>query len=158
MRMRILDGPKRDRFVRALEQRGAADLAEVEPAVRRIVSNVRRNGDRALRGYSAKWDGLGKGEPLRVPEADLHEAWQKTPPELQDAITQAAENIRRYCEWQKPEEWRREIHPGVYVGQLVRPLESVGCYVPGGRYPLPSTVLMTVIPAQVAGGGERNSG
>jgi histidinol dehydrogenase len=149
--MRILGGLKKDRFVRALEQRGATDLAEVEPAVRRIVSNVRRNGDRALRRYAERWDGLGKGEPVRVPEADLHEAWRKTPPELQGAITQAAENIRRYCEWQKPEEWRREIQPGVCVGQLVRPLESVGCYVPGGRYPLPSTVLMTVIPAQVAG-------
>ena len=151
MRMRILDGPKKDRFVRALEHRGATDLAAVEQAVRRIVSNVRRNGDRALRRYSTQWDALAKGEPLRVPEADLHEAWQKIPPALQDAIKQAVVNIRRYCEWQKPEEWRREIQPGVFVGQLVRPLESVGCYVPGGRYPLPSTVLMTVIPAQVAG-------
>jgi histidinol dehydrogenase len=88
---------------------------------------------------------------LRVPETELQEAWQKTSPELQTAIKQAADNIRRYCEWQKPKEWRREIQPGVCVGQLVRPLESVGCYVPGGRYPLPSTVLMTVIPAQLAG-------
>jgi len=151
MRIRILDGFQRDRFVRVLEQRGANDLAEVEPAVRRIVNNVRRNGDRALRRYAARWDGLGRSEPMRMPEADLHEAWQKTPPELQDAITQASGNIRRYCEWQKPEDWRREIQPGVCVGQLVRPLESVGCYVPGGRYPLPSTLLMTVIPAQVAG-------
>ena len=149
--MRILSGLKKDRFVRTLEQRGATDLAEVEPEVRRIVNDIRRDGDRALRRYAAKWDGLGKGAPLRVPDADLHEAWQKTPGELKDAIRQAADNIRRYCEWQKPEEWRREIHPGVCVGQLVRPLESVGCYVPGGRYPLPSTVLMTVIPAQVAG-------
>jgi histidinol dehydrogenase len=149
--MRILSGLKKDRFVRALEQRGATDLAEVEPEVRRIVNDIRRNGDRALRRYAAKWDGLGKGEPLRVPDADLHEAWEKSPGELKGAIRQAADNIRRYCEWQKPEEWRREIHPGVCVGQLVRPLESVGCYVPGGRYPLPSTVLMTVIPAQVAG-------
>jgi histidinol dehydrogenase len=94
---------------------------------------------------------LGSGEPLCVPEADLHQAWQKTPPELQDAIAQAAGNIRTYCEWQKPEEWRREIQPGVRVGQLVRPIDAVGCYVPGGRYPLPSTLLMTVIPAQVAG-------
>ena len=151
MRLRILDGPKRDRYVQALEQRGATDLAEVEPAVRRIVRDVQRNGDRALRRYAAKWDGLGKGESLRVPEDELHEAWKNISPELQDAIKQAAENIRRYCEWQKPEEWQREIHRGVSVGQLVRPLESVGCYVPGGRYPLPSTMLMTVIPAQVAG-------
>jgi|HubBroStandDraft_4_1064222.scaffolds.fasta_scaffold00477_5 histidinol dehydrogenase len=149
--MRILDGTRKDRFVRALEQRGASDLAQVEPAVRRIVSNVRCSGDRALRRYAARWDGLGSSEPVRVPEADLHEAWRRTVPELRDAITQAAGNIRRYCEWQKPQEWRREIHPGVCVGQLVRPLESVGCYVPGGRHPLPSTLLMTVIPAQVAG-------
>jgi histidinol dehydrogenase len=151
MRIRILDGPKRDRFVRALEQRGANDLAEIEPAVRRIVNKVRHDGDRALRRYAERWDGLDKAEPVRVPEAKLQEAWQQTAPELRDAISQAAGNIRRYCEWQKPEEWQREIQPGVCVGQLVRALESVGCYVPGGRYPLPSTLLMTVIPAQVAG-------
>ena len=151
MRMRILDGLKKERFVRGLEGRGATDLDEVEPAVRRIVRNVRRNGDRALRGYAVRWDNLAGDEPVRVPEADLQDAWQNTSPELQDAIAQAAGNIRRYCEWQKPKEWRREIRPGVCVGQLVRPLESVGCYVPGGRYPLPSTLLMTVIPAQVAG-------
>jgi histidinol dehydrogenase len=149
--MRILDGSRRDRFVRALEQRGTTDLADVTPAVRRIVSDVRRNGDHALRRYATRWDGLGKNEPLRVSEADLQQAWAQTPAELQDAITQAAANIRHYCEWQKPAEWRREIQPGVCVGQLVRALESVGCYVPGGRYPLPSTLLMTVIPAQVAG-------
>ncbi len=149
--MRILEGTRKDRFVRALEQRGASDLAEVEPAVRRIVSNVRRNRERALRRYGERWDGLASSETVRVPEADLHDAWDRTPLELQQAITQAAANIRRYCEWQKPQEWRHEIHPGVCVGQLVRPLESVGCYVPGGRYPLPSTLLMTVIPAQVAG-------
>jgi histidinol dehydrogenase len=151
MTMRILEGLARDRFVRAVEERGAQDLAEVEPAVRRIVSNVRRKGDSALRRYAERWDGLVSGEPLCVPEADLHEAWQRTPPELRDAIARAAGNIRTYCEWQKPEEWRREIQPGVSVGQLVRPIDAVGCYVPGGRYPLPSTLLMTVIPAQVAG-------
>jgi len=152
--MRILEGPRQARFVTALAQRGATDLADVEPAVRRIVGEVRRNGDRAVRRYATRWDGLGKGEPLRVPEDEIHEAWEQTDPELQNAIEQAAGNIRRYAEWQAPQspnEWRREIQPGVCVGQLVRPLESVGCYVPGGRYPLPSTLLMTVIPAQVAG-------
>lgn len=149
--MRILDGLKKDQFVHTLERRGANDLAEVEPAVRRIVNDVRRNGEPALRRYARRWDDLAKDEAVRVPEADLREAWQETSPELQDAIAQAANNIRRYCEWQKPQEWRREIQSGVCVGQLVRPLESVGCYVPGGRYPLPSTLLMTVIPAQVAG-------
>jgi len=156
--MRILEGAAQVRLVTALADRGATDLADVEPEVRRIVSEVRRTGDRAVRRYATRWDGLGKGEPLRVSEADLREAWEQTNPELKQAIKQAADNIRRYAEWQAPQssppasnEWRREIQPGVLVGQLVRPLESVGCYVPGGRYPLPSTLLMTVIPAQVAG-------
>lgn len=149
--MRILEGAAQSRLVNAVAGRGATDLAEIEPTVRRIVNNARRNGDRAVRRYAIRWDGLGKGEPLRVSEDELHEAWEQSEPELQDAIEQAAGNIRRYAEWQAPEQWRREIQPGVNVGQLVRPLASVGCYVPGGRYPLPSTVLMTVIPAQVAG-------
>jgi histidinol dehydrogenase len=151
--MRILDGPQRDRLVTALAGRGASDLAQIEPAVRRIVHDVRRNGDRALRRYATRWDGLGKDEALCVPEDELHQAWEQADPELQNAIKHAARNIRRYAEWQAVSlsDWRREIEPGVSVGQLVRPLESIGCYVPGGRYPLPSTVLMTVIPAQVAG-------
>ena len=97
MRLRILDGAKKDRFVRALEKRGANDLAEVEPAARRIVNNVRRNGDRALRRYAMRWDGLAKNEALRVSTTELEDAWQNTPSELQDAITQAASNIRRYA-------------------------------------------------------------
>jgi histidinol dehydrogenase len=151
--IRILDGPRRDRLVTALAGRGATDLAQIEPAVRRIVNDVRRNGDRALRRYAKRWDRLGKDEALRVPEDELHQAWEQADPELQNAIKHAARNIRRYAEWQAPNnnDWLREIEHGVSVGQLVRPLESVGCYVPGGRYPLPSTVLMTVIPAQVAG-------
>src|SRR3984893_11713743 len=153
--MRIFEGRAQTRLVTALAERGATDLAEVEPAVRRIVNDVRRNGDRAGRRYAARWDGLSKGGPLRVPEAELQEAWERTDAELQNAIKQAAGNIRRYAEWQGPKdkekEWLREIQPGVSVGQLVRPLDSLGCYVPGGRYPLPSTLLMTVIPAQVAG-------
>ncbi len=160
--MRILEGSEQARLLAALAERGSTDLAEVEPVVRRIVNNVRRDGDRAVRRYSTRWDGLGKSkdkdkekdEPPLVPEDELHQAWEQTDPELRVAIEQAAGNIRRYAEWQAASalnEWRREIEPGVSVGQLVRPLESVGCYVPGGRYPLPSTVLMTVIPAQVAG-------
>jgi histidinol dehydrogenase len=150
----ILEGAEQFHLLTALAARGATDLADIEPSVRRIVIDVRRNGDRALRRCATRWDGLNKDEPLQVSEDDLHQAWEKTDPELQHAIEHAAGNIRRYAEWQAAgglKEWQREIEPGVDVGQLVRPLESVGCYVPGGRYPLPSTVLMTVIPAQVAG-------
>jgi histidinol dehydrogenase len=156
--IKILEGADQSRLVTALAARGTTDLAGVEPDVRRIVNDVRRNGDRALRRHTTRLDGLGKSEPLRVPEEELHEAWEQTDPKLRAAIEHAAGNIRRYAEWQaelltggRLNDWRREIEPGVSVGQLVRPLDSVGCYVPGGRYPLPSTVLMTVIPAQVAG-------
>jgi histidinol dehydrogenase len=152
--MRILESAEQVRVVTALAARGQTELAEVEPAVRRIVADVRQKGDRALRRYARRWDGLSQNEPLRVSDDDLHQAWEETDSELQHAIEHAAGNIRRYAEWQASgalKEWRREIETGVGVGQLVRPLESVGCYVPGGRYPLPSTVLMTVIPAQVAG-------
>ena len=148
--MRILEGNKKDEFIRALEQRSATEFADVDRAVRRIVNDVRRNSDKALRRFAMRWDGLGKLDPFRVSESSLQEAWEQTPRKLREAIKQAAANIRRYCEWQMPQEWLREIRPGVCVGQLVRPLESVGCYIPGGRYPLPSTLLMTVIPAQVA--------
>jgi histidinol dehydrogenase len=149
--MRILKGAAAERYIRTLERRGSTDLTEVEPIVKRVVRSVCKDGDVALRRYAMKWDGLDKADAIRVSEEDLAAAWKNTNPELQDAIRQAADNIRRYCEWQKPQEWRREIHEGVCVGQIVRPLQSVGCYVPGGRYPLPSTLLMTVIPAQVAG-------
>jgi histidinol dehydrogenase len=149
--MRILQGRQQARFVSALEQRSTTDLAHVDTTVRRIVNEVRRNGDRALRRYASKLDGLQSQAPIRIPEAELEQAWGQTPADVKQAIIQAAANIRRYCEWQKPKEWTRAINPGICVGQLVRPLDSVGCYVPGGRYPLPSTLLMTVIPAQVAG-------
>ncbi|MGE0407381.1 MAG: histidinol dehydrogenase [Candidatus Korobacteraceae bacterium] len=149
--MRILEGKKAELLVRSREQRGMAGLDEVEPQVRRIVNDVRKNGERALRRYAEKWDGIGKRQPIAVSEAEMQQAWDEAAPEFRAALERAAENIRRFCEWQKPSDWTREAAPGVCIGQIVRPIGSVGCYVPGGRYPLPSTMLMTVIPAQVAG-------
>ena len=147
--MRILEGRAAESYVRKLEQRGQK-LDALEPRVRRIVESVRRDGDRALRRYAAKWDGLGASDPLRVSEGEMKAALKASSRELRVALETAAENIRTFCEWQKPAEWER-VRQGRKLGQLIRPLSSVGCYVPGGRYPLPSTLLMTVIPAQVAG-------
>jgi len=149
--MRILEGRRAANLVKKLEQRGPAALARVEKQVRRIVDDVRKNGDRALRRYAEKWDGLKPKQPLRVPQAEMEQALNAVSKEFRRALQVAATNIRQYCEVQKPEAWQRSFVPGIEVGQIVRPLESVGCYVPGGRYPLPSTLLMTVIPAQVAG-------
>jgi histidinol dehydrogenase len=149
--MWILSGQKAETALRKVERRGTTSLAAVEIPVRRIVEDVRNQGDRALRRHAAKWDGLTSRQTLRVPPLELKQAWESTSEEFRNAVRTAAENIRRYCELQRPREWQRSLQPGIEVGQVVRPLESVGCYVPGGRYPLPSTMLMTVIPAQVAG-------
>lgn len=147
--MRILQDKAAEAQVRELEGRSAW-LNSVEPAVRRIVDDVRRNGDRALLKYARKFDGLAAKQKLRVTESEMSAAWKKTPRELRNALRAAETNIRKFCEWQRPKEWRRSQN-GISVGQLVRPLDAVGCYVPGGRFPLVSTLLMTVIPAQVAG-------
>jgi histidinol dehydrogenase len=147
--MRILSGRAAATRVCELANRGS-HLGSVEPQVRRIVNDVRRNGDKALRRYARLWDGLAKNEPFLVDERAIQKAWDASSSQLRSALSLAAKNIRQFCEWQKPKEWTRNRN-GISVGQLVRPLESVGCYVPGGRYPLVSTLLMTVIPAQVAG-------
>jgi histidinol dehydrogenase len=147
--MRILESRAAESYVRKLERRGQK-LDALEPRVRRIVQNVRRNGDGALRRYAETWDGLGVGDPLRVSEGEMKAALKASSPELRVALETAAENIRTFCEWQKPANWEH-VRQGRKLGQLIRPLSSIGCYVPGGRYPLPSTLLMTVIPAQVAG-------
>jgi histidinol dehydrogenase len=147
--MRILSGRAAAKRLHELANR-SAQFGSLEPQVRRILRDVRRNGDRALRRHAQRWDGLAKGQSFLVDEATIQNAWQTSSPELRSALRQAAKNIRQFCEWQMPKEWIRK-RDGISVGQLVRPLESVGCYVPGGRYPLVSTLLMTVIPAQVAG-------
>jgi len=147
--MRVLAGRAAEKRVRELAAR-ASRLDAVEPPVRRIVADVRRNGDRALVKYARKWDGLQAGQPLRVTTREIRAAWKSAGADFRSALEQAAASIRRFCEWQKPAEWIKK-NDGISLGQLVRPLDSVGCYVPGGRYPLPSTLLMTVIPAQVAG-------
>ena len=101
--MRVLSGRAAELQVRKLEQRGGADLARVEKPVRRIVNDVRKNGDRALRRYAAKWDGLAAGQPVRVNDSELQQAWEGVSEEFKQSLKVAAENIRRYCEWQKPQ-------------------------------------------------------
>jgi histidinol dehydrogenase len=147
--MRILSGRKAARMVERLASR-ATELNALEPPVRRIIANVRRGGDRALRDYAERWDGLAKNQPLQVGEDEMTDAWKALTSSTRKSLRVAAQNIRRFSQWQRPRSWKR-THRGISLGQLAIPLDSVGCYVPGGRYPLVSTLLMTVIPAQVAG-------
>ena len=137
----------------ALERRGSASLDAVLPAVKKIVADVRSDGDRALLRYAAKFDGMVDASAMRVTKEEMAAAWDATRPELQDALRTAAEQIRTFAVEQLPASWVAEDVPGLMTGQMVRPLGAVGCYVPSGRHPLPSTLLMTAIPAQVAGVG-----
>src|ERR1035441_7128993 len=147
--MRIVSGREAGAMVERIAARGAG-LSRLEPRVRQIIDGVRRGGERSLRRYAQRWDGLGAKQSLRVSEDEMAVAWRMLPPALSKSLRRAAQNIRRFCEWQKPSNWTR-TRGGVSVGQLVRPLESVGCYVPGGRYPLVSTFLMTVYSSKFAG-------
>jgi histidinol dehydrogenase len=135
----------------ALERRGGAALDTVLPAVRRIVTDVRKRGDRALLRYANQFDGLADINKLRVTQEEMAVAWNSLDPALQEALSTAAKQIRRFAERQMPASWNASPIAGLTTGQLVRPLGSVGCYVPSGRHPLPSTLLMTAIPAHEAG-------
>jgi histidinol dehydrogenase len=147
--MKTLEGAAARTCVTTLANR-AEDLDKVSKKVRRIVGNVRRDGDRALRRYAQRWDGLAENQAVQVDPAEISSAWRQVSAEFQFALQQAAVNVRQFATWQKPKAWMRTQN-GISVGQIIRPLTSVGCYVPSGRYPLPSTLLMTVIPAQAAG-------
>jgi histidinol dehydrogenase len=149
--MRLAEGPALWRAVRHLCRRKATISAGAERRASRIVAEVRKKGDRALRSYAQKLDGVPASVSLAVSPLEMQAAADSISGELRRALQAAAANIRRFCEWQCPQDWLRESQPGLWVGQTVRPLQSVACYVPGGRHPLPSSLLMTVIPAQVAG-------
>jgi histidinol dehydrogenase len=122
----------------ALEQRGGAALDAVLPAVQRIVRDVRKQGDRALLRYAKKLDGLESAATVRVTTEEMASAWDTISPDIRAALTTATEQIRSFAVSQLPASWSESPIEGLTTGQLVRPLGSVGCYVPSGRHPLPS--------------------
>ena len=150
--IRILSSRDRKAVERVFTRR-AQRLDAAERTVRPILESVRRDGDAALVRFARKWDGFGgrSASDLRVPKDRITEAAKQASPEFRRAVREAARNIRSFCRLQMPRSWRKRTAAGIWAGQLIRPLESVGCYIPAGRYPLPSTLLMTAIPAQVAG-------
>ena len=137
--------------IRGIEQRGAVSTARVDAVVHTILAEVRQGGDEGVREYAVRFDALGPDQPLEVTREEMQAAWEETGEELRAAMRLAQANIRAFAERQLPRAWSFRPTEGMEVGQIVRPLGSVGCYVPGGRYPLPSTLLMTATPAQVAG-------
>jgi len=142
--IRILESKQ----VGRLFARRAARLGEAESVVRPILDDVRKRGDRALMEYARRFDKLDR-RSVRVPVKEL--AATKLSAEFRKAVKVAGANIRDFARMQLPVAKSNRMAPGLSLGQIVRPLDSVAAYIPAGRYPLPSTIMMTVIPAQVAG-------
>jgi len=149
--IRSTDQPALTRLARARE----SSLADAERVAARILADVRRSGDRALIRYAKKFDGIDLGKiGFEVARKEIQAAYRQVPRGFTAALRVAARNIRAVARCQLPRAWQTASTTGVKVSQIVRPLERVACYVPGGRFPLPSTLLMSVIPAQVAGAKE----
>jgi histidinol dehydrogenase len=149
--MRILEGSDARAIGRLLGARKAS-AAEAEAVARRILEDVRDNGDRALIRLTKKYDAMDlRAAGFTVTREEIRRARRTVPRELLEALRAAARSIRAVARRQLPSAWQVATRPGVKIGQTVRPLERVACYVPGGHFALPSTVLMSVIPAQVAG-------
>jgi histidinol dehydrogenase len=142
-----------DAALDALTRYEAAQDENVEAAVRGIIAEVRKRGDAALLEYTQKFDRRPARSmaDLEVPQAKLKAALAALPATQRDALGEAAARIRRFHERQRAESWDYTEADGTRLGQRVSPLERVGVYVPGGKAAYPSTVLMNVIPAKVAG-------
>jgi histidinol dehydrogenase len=125
---------------------------EAYRAAARIIADIRKRGDRALHDWSAKLDGDAVAKAgLWVSRKEMASASRQVGREFLRAVEHAAKNVHSVAERQLPRDWNLRVEPGVTIGQLVRPLDSVGCYIPGGRFALLSTLVMTAVPAQVAG-------
>ncbi len=138
------------RDMRRVLARRAAKLSDAEATVRPILEAVRKRGDKGLLEYARKFDNLER-KSVRVPVRELADAASQLTPAFRSAVEVAATNVRRFAEKQLPRDWSSNFGSGMKLGQVVRPLDTVAAYIPAGRYPLPSTLIMTAVPAQVAG-------
>jgi histidinol dehydrogenase len=146
--MRIIEKPAEiESFLRLLGRRAGGVSPETEARVRRILNSVKRQGDRALLRYTKKFDGH---ERLRIPPSVIKRHAERADGNVIKALRLSLARIRRFHERQRERSWSF-TEDGIRLGQVIRPLERVGVYVPGGKASYPSTVLMNVIPAQVAG-------
>ena len=149
--IRIISSTDRAALERLIARRSRGDRA-FDRQVRTIVERVRKEGDRALLAFARRFDGIRP--PLEIGVDEMQEQAARVPADVRRAIRQAARNIARVAFRQIPKHWDLEVVPGVSIEQRIEPIARVGCYVPGGRFPLPSSLLMTAVPARVAGVGE----
>ncbi|HEU4690676.1 MAG TPA: histidinol dehydrogenase, partial [Vicinamibacterales bacterium] len=146
--MRIIDSTN-TRIVSGLLDRRPGRDRQLEARVRRILDDVRRRGDEALLAYARQFDRFDGS--IEIPREEIEAAARRVAPDVRRAIRTAARHLRRVSRRQIPREWTTSPVDGVSITQRVMPLGRVGCYVPGGRYPLPSSLLMSAVPASVAG-------
>ncbi len=131
-------------------KRSEEDVNNVLGTVSDILVDIKKNKDKAILGYTEKFDGVKLGD-MKVSKEEIEEAYNNIDDDLIDALKSASANIEKFHKAEIPKEWDMEVIDGIKAGQIIRPLETVGCYIPGGRAAYPSTILMTVIPAKIAG-------
>jgi histidinol dehydrogenase len=142
----------KEQMLNQVLNRGKSDISSIESSVRKIISDVKEQGDKALLQYTEKFDKVRLSvSKLRVDEKEIKEAYKKLEKSQITALQRAADNISSFHKKQLRAKWTMQIADGITVGQVTRPLASVGVYVPGGKAAYPSSVLMCAIPAKVAG-------
>lgn len=152
MRIVSLTKQSQEELLELLKERNPASYTSQQAAVDDIIANVREKKDEAVFLYEKQFDHCELSrESLRVSKEEIEEAYRKLDPEFVEVMKRAAENIRAYHEKQKVNSWITTKEDGTILGQKVTPIEVSGCYVPGGRAVYPSSVLMNIIPAKVAG-------
>lgn len=148
MRIIRLTEAKEKQLLLAREHRDV----EAERVAARIISDVRKRGDAALFNWARKLDDVDlHREGVWISRDKIETAARGVEPAFLQAVKHAARNVRRVGKLQLPKPWSLQVEPGVQISQIVRPIESIGCYIPGGRFALVSTLVMTVVPAQIAG-------
>lgn len=152
MRIQHLDPSAREDLLRDLLKRSPDQYGAYEAQVAQILEEVREKGDEALFAYTERFDGAKlSGETVLVTEEEIREAYQEVPDQLVAVIRRALKNIEDYHAKQKQYSWFDSKPDGTILGQKVTPLKRVGVYVPGGKAAYPSSVLMNILPAKVAG-------
>jgi histidinol dehydrogenase len=126
--------------------------AEAQKIAAAIILDIRKRGDKALSAWAKKLDNVDfQRQSLWIDEDEIRAARKQVRRDFLRALEHAARSVRRVAEKQLPKPWTTEVEPGVKISQAVRPIDSIGCYIPGGRFALVSTMVMTVVPAKVAG-------
>ncbi len=148
MRIRKLTGAVEKSLLAVRERRDV----QAEKVAAKIIADVRRRGDAALSYWTRKLDSIDLARNgIWVSQREIKQAQTSVSADFLRAVKHAIGNVRKVAEKQLPRNWSIEVEPGVSIGQMVRPIETIGCYIPGGKATLLSTLIMTAVPAQVAG-------